>query len=306
MFKTEIIQYKDYGKCLSMTNGVIDVVTTLEVGPRIVRYGYVGGTNIMNDNKEAFAEDHNPKIKEYFGNDAYYRTYGGHRLWISPEWFPEIYYPDNEPVEYEVLENSVIFTPPVQKKNDIQMQIKVTLSDNENVEVEHFVTNKSDRNKEFSLWALTVAAKGGTEIIPMNVNDTHLLPNRKMVLWPYTDPRKDNIYIGREYLTIKQPDEGSLKFGLDLNNPTVYYQIDDTVFVKTYYPKCPNGVYPDGGVSYETYSCNYFTELETLSELRIVAPGETVNHIESWSLRKNPGEFDRKDDAAIKEFINKL
>lgn len=307
MFESKVIDYKGYGKCLYMSNGIVEVVETLDLGPRIVRYGFVDGVNIINDNLDKFQPTTSETLKKFYGENATYCTYGGHRLWISPEYYPETYYPDNNPVEYELIENGAVFTQELQKENGLQFKITVTLDpDDTNVEVKHEITNLSDRIKEFAPWALTVAAEGGLEIIPMNTNETHLLPNRKVELWNYTDLRKDNIFIGKKYASVKQPEEHALKLGFDLMNGSVYYIVEDTVFIKRYHPNYPNGIYPDGGVSYETYSCNYFTELETLGELKKVAIGETVCHIENWSLCKKPCDVDIKDEDSIDAFIAKL
>ncbi len=307
MFKSEHIEYKSYGHCIRLTNGVIELIATVAVGPRIVRYGYVGGENIINDNAELFEPTTDKQFEEYYGKGKAFNNYGGHRLWLSPEYYPEIYYPDNEQVEVEVFDNGIILTPPPQKENQVQLRMKITLDpDDTNVEIEHTVRNYGDRIKECALWALTVAAKGGTEIIPMNTNDTGFLPNNKIMVWPYTDLRTDNIYIGKKYATVRQPETGRLKLGFELRKGTVYYVLGDDVFVKNYYPHYPTGVYPDGGVSYETYSCDFFTELETLSELKKIARNETISHTERWSLCKKPCEFNPTDDGSIDEFLSKL
>ena len=35
------IDFENYGKCVQLSNGVIDVVVTIDCGPRIVRFGFV-------------------------------------------------------------------------------------------------------------------------------------------------------------------------------------------------------------------------------------------------------------------------
>lgn len=311
MVNVQEINYKDYGRCLRLYNDVVEIVTTLDFGPRIVRYGFIDGVNIFNDKKELFTKSVGQPFKDYYGEDKFFCLYGGHRLWTSPEWYPEMYYPDNDPVAYEVFEEdgkkSVMLTPPAQEKNFIQMKIKLTLdADDSNVEVVHYVTNLGTRIKEFAIWCLSLCSKGGLEIIPMNTNQTGYLPNGKIAVWPYTDLRMDEIYFGKKYTTIKQPDVNRLKLGFHLKDGTVYYVLEDSVFVKNYYPNYETGVYPDGGVSYETYSCANFTEIETLGELKRVAPNETVSHTERWSLCKKPCDFERKDDESIENFISKL
>ena len=305
--KNEIVNYKDFGKCIRLSNDAVELIVSIEFGPRILRYGFIDGENILNDNKAYFEPDSSDKFQKFFGEGKYYKTYGGHRLWTAPEFYPEMYYPDNDTVEYELTQNGVILTPPPQNENGIQMRISITLDDvNTDVTVEHTITNFNERIKEFSAWALTVGAKGGTEIIPLNTNDTHLLPNGKIAVWPYTDLRKKELYLGKKYVTIRQPKEGRIKLGFDLRCGTVYYVLGNSVFTKKYNPNYPTGNYVDGGVSYETYSCDEFTELETLSELKKVACGQTIEHTEYWSLSKKPCEFDPEDDTSIDNFISKL
>ena len=48
---TEIESYKEYGKCVSSSNGVIEAYVTVDVGPRIIQFGYKDGQNFMNDNR---------------------------------------------------------------------------------------------------------------------------------------------------------------------------------------------------------------------------------------------------------------
>ncbi len=311
MVNIQEINYKDYGRCVRLSNDIVELVATLDFGPRIIRYSFIDGVNILNDNMEIFSRSVGQPFKDYYGEDKFYCLYGGHRLWTSPEWYPEIYYPDNDPVDYKIInengKDGIILTPPAQKKNDIQMEIKLLLdADASNVEVTHYVTNLGARIKEFAIWSLSLCSKGGLEIIPMNTNPTGLLPNGKIAIWPYTDFRMDEIYLGKKYTTIKQPAVDRLKLGFHLKDGTVYYVLDDSVFTKKYYPNYETGVYPDGGVSFETYSCANFTEVETLGELKKVAPNQTVTHVENWSLTKKPCDFDRKDDESIENFISKL
>ncbi len=42
--------------------------------------------------------------------------------------------------------------------------------------------------------------------------------------------------------------------------------------------------YPDFGCNCETYTAGTFIELESLGPLEVVAPGESVQHLERWSL----------------------
>lgn len=299
------ITYKDYGKCLSISNDKIEAVVTLEYGPRIVFFGFIGGTNIMNDEKDYFESMSGEQFDRYFYKGAYWNSYGGHRMWISPEHMPKSYYPDNDPVEYKIIENGVILTPPPQKYTGIAIEIELILEDD--LFVNHKATNIAKQEQEFAIWALTVCARNGIEIIPMNTHDTGLLSNRIISVWPYTHMNDERLFWGEKFVTLKQTSNPrKFKLGFDNMSGDAYYVVDDTVFCKKYAPNHPDGNYPDGGVSFETYSCDGFTECETLGELTKVQPGETILHIEKWSVCKKPCELNERDDESIENFVSKL
>lgn len=311
MFETKILDdFNGYGKCLYITNGVVDLAATIDVGPRIVRYGYVGESNIMlNDNKTCpFLEPQtSDEMKRYYGDNAAFYLRGGHRLWVSPEYYPETYYPDNNPVEYEILENGIVLTPPPQIENQLQMRITITLSEgSSDVELKHEVINTAKHNQTFAAWALSMCAPGGVEIVKMNTYSIPYLPNANITLWPFSQITDDSVYFGKKYFTLANPANGSTKYGFGLEHGDTYYVLGDTVFINKFTPKFPNGTYPDNGASYETFSCPWFTEMETLSETTTLAPNESIVHRENWALAKKPCDFNRKDEASIENFLNQL
>lgn len=311
MFETKILDdYKGYGKCLYATNGTIDLIFTIDVGPRIVRYGFVGEQNILLDdylNCGNMRPTTTEQLQFYYGKDAWHSYFGGHRLIVAPEYYPRTYYPDTEPVPYTLLENGVVLTPKPQLINELQMQLTVTLSDSGcEVYLKHEITNLAKHNQEFAVWTPTLCNKGGVEIIKRNTSVLPYMPNQNIVTWSQTNFTADYIYLGKKYFTIANPTDESLKLGFHLEHGEAYYVLGEDVFSKHFYTNYPNGVYTDMGCSYETYSCRNFTELESLGEYKKVAAGETAEHSETWRLRKKPCEFDRKDDNSIESMLNLL
>ena len=176
--------YKYYGRVVAISNGVIEAFVTVDLGPRIIRFGFVDGQNIMNANRDEFVSLTDEKYEAYFGKGKKWENFGGHRLWISPESLPDTYYPDCNPVEYEVLGNTVIFTPPAQTENGIALSMEISMSeDTSEMTVLHKGKNIGEETREFALWALSVMTAGGVEIIPQNTCDTGLLPNRSSPLF---------------------------------------------------------------------------------------------------------------------------
>ena len=123
----EIESFKDYGKCLSVSNGVIEAYVTIDIGPRIVRFGYVGGQNIMCSNRKAFGAKDDKEFTDFFGEGKKWENLGGHRIWISPESYPETYYPDLDPVDYEITEYGAVFTPKPETENGVAKSFEKAL-----------------------------------------------------------------------------------------------------------------------------------------------------------------------------------
>lgn len=306
MVKKELTTFKNFGNVLRLTDERSEAFITLDFGPRVIKYYLIGGENIMNDTVyENYVPVKGPQFDEYYYKGAFWNIYGGHRLWYSPESMPESYYPDNDKVDYTLTENGAIFTPRPQTENGVAYEIEIYFSE-EKLVLKHHIKNIGSKSKRFAAWALTVAALGGVEIIPFNNNDTGLLHNRQISIWPYTDLRDDRIYFGHKYATLLQKNrENPIKLGFNLNCGHIYYVVGGTTFKKEYTVN-ENGIYPDNNVSFETYTCKDFTEIESLSELCDVAPGESIIHTEKWSLYKTPAQLDPKNDEKIEEFISLL
>ena len=47
MVKFEEVTYKSFGRCISMSNGRVELLATLDFGPRIIRFSKIGGENVM-------------------------------------------------------------------------------------------------------------------------------------------------------------------------------------------------------------------------------------------------------------------
>ncbi len=296
--------YQKFGKCVAISNGEAEVFVTVDMGPRIIRCGFVGGVNMMFSDDTFEVITTHPSMETHYYKGAKWVNFGGHRLWASPEKMPNTYYPDNNPVEYTLLENGAIFTQEPQTQNGVQMQMQVTMEEYGRIEVRHFIKNISDAEKTLSVWALSVLNQGGLEIIPNNTLDTYLLPNRRIVAWPYTNLADHRVHWGEKYITLKQDPsaQANFKLGLDNHAGTALYVLEDTVFVNQY-THDQNAVYDDFGVSFETYTSKDILEMETLSPIQTLKPGETAEHTEHWSLYKTSKMPDGKNEAEVERFV---
>src|SRR5260370_10857831 len=73
--KTEKMNYKGWPNSYRVSNRQIEVVVTGDVGPRIIRFGFIGGQNLL---KEIFEQ-----LGESGGKEVPFR--GGDRAWKEPE-----------------------------------------------------------------------------------------------------------------------------------------------------------------------------------------------------------------------------
>lgn len=305
----EIESYLDYGKCVSISNGVIEAYVTIDIGPRIIKFGYINGQNFMCTEREALGGRDDAPFEDFFGKGRKWENLGGHRIWLSPESYPETYLPDDRPVAYTVTESGAVFNPLPDTEVGVQKTMEIKMdADDSNMQVIMKVKNIDKAEKEFAIWALSVCTAGGTLILPTNTNDTGLLPNRAIVVWPYTDLRDDRIYFGNKYATVRQDTSATrpVKLGFNLNGGTAYYVMGDEILYKNFETKHGEVRYADYDCSFETYTNNLFLEFETLGELKCVAPEEESVHIENWSLLNKPCEVDFKDDDSIDNFLLKI
>ena len=118
----------------------------------------------------------------------------------------------------------------------------------------------------------------------------------------------DRIYWGSRYVTIRQDEkyEQPIKLGFDLNCGTVYYTKGEDIFRMSFDTNHPDGTYPDGGCSFETYTNENMIEVESLSELKTVKSGEASELTESWSHYKMPCEVDFRSDESIDGMLEKI
>ena len=300
------IEFENFGKCIEISNGKSEIVITKELGPRIIRVGLVGKENVLFNDLDRTNITEHPSMEEHYGKGSKWINYGGHRLWVSPEKMPDTYFPDDKPVDVKLIENGAMFTQIEQIKNGVACSYSVQMSEDGEITVKHYVKNISDEDKRLSPWAITVLNKGGLEIMPNNTLDTFLLPNRRIVAWPYTNLADERLYLGKDYITLQQDETKTeaFKLGLDLHMGTALYAYKDTVFVKRYEHKM-DAEYDDFGVSFETYTNQNILEMETIGTVHYLKPGETATHIEKWAVYENVGTPDRKDENAIKAFVEK-
>ena len=306
MIRKREIEYEGYGRCLEITNGKIVVVVTLDIGPRIIRYAFEGGENIMFEDRERVFFERGEAFDNAFGKDSTWYIYGGHRLWTSPEGYPRSYYPDNSPVPYTPTERGAIFLPEVQKWNQYQYEIEVDMAeDTTDVKVTMKVYNRVPWPVTLAPWGISVLSAGGTLIVPQPTRNAGVLANRQVALWSYNRMTDKRFSWLDRYMILRQDAAAGdvpFKFGINSEHGYAMFFNHGDLFIKRFDIK--DGTYPDGGMSFETYTNKLFLEMESLGLLTEIAPGKCAEHTEYWTLKK--ADLPELSDEAIDEFVKTI
>lgn len=281
-----------------IANAHAELIITLDVGPRVISYRTAAGENVFKTFDTHLGGTGEPEWK----------SRGGHRFWLAPEDPVLSYLPDNSPVQHRVIsENEVEVENPASAQLPISKVMTVTLDPaSTRVTITHRATNEGAQRFAAATWGLSVMAPGGIEIIPLPPLGEHprdLLPNRPMILWPFTDMTDSRWRWGRRFITLRQADAGPTKAGLAFRERWVAYHRDDALFLKTIEFQ-EGATYPDLGCNFETFTNEEMLEVEALGQLVELAPGESTSHTEQWQLFDGvTAPADENDDDALAEWI---
>lgn len=280
--------YRGWADTYTLSNGLVEVVVPTAIGPRVLDFHLAGGENIFYLRPSDLGKTGEP--------DFVFR--GGWRLWIAPETRSTTYEPDNQPCTVTVLGSGALrFTGPAQPTAGIQKSIEVALIEHQpRVRVTSRIKNVSDRTLDYAAWSLSVMRPGGRALAPMDVGDlTAFFDTRSLILWSYTKVADARYRFGDALVQVDQsqvpPAPASAsgrradesKIGVDTMQAWAAYLRGDVLYVKRF-PHQPGASYADGGATVEIYSSNEFIEVENLSPLTSLKPGEEIVYPEEWSL----------------------
>ncbi len=290
----ETVDFGGWPNSIRLSNGEIELIATTDVGPRIIRLGFIGGQNLFNTHPAMLGRTGDPE----------WLPYGGHRLWHAPEAFPRSYRPDNGPVEHE-WDGTTLTLRNLDQLNGIEKELRLTLSPTApRVQVAHRLVNLNPWAIELAVWALSAMAPGGRAIYPQEDFIPHpeaLVPARPIVLWHFTDMSDPRWTWGRKYIQLRQDPSATTKQKAGMLNRKGWaaYLLEGDALIKTY-PYEPGANYADMGCNTETYTDPDMLEVETLGPLTRLEPGAHVDHTESWLLaRVDCGPSDADIDAQL-------
>ena len=158
----------------------MELLVTVDMGPRIIRFGFIGKENEFCEAPDSLPHHRWAKVEDI----------GRAPPMAQPGKQPRTYVPDEEPVEWEQIENGIRVSQKVEPWVQIKKDMEITLAGCCNkVRVIHKLTNKNAWPVELALWALTVVAPGGKEIIPQPKRILAFLETAYWLCGPILDER---------------------------------------------------------------------------------------------------------------------
>lgn len=294
------VSYGGWQHCLRASTDAVELLITLDVGPRILRCQLRGGPSLFYEDQSQLGGTGEPT----------FQLRGGHRFWTAPE-SPLSYEADNSPVQVHRLSDSLLLLQS-DCRHGLVKTIQVHALAPTVFLIRHGLTNRSESTIERAAWALSVMAPGGTALLPQPQlrqhpsvqpigspwRDDDLLPSRRLILWPYTDLSDERLRLSGRLWTVEQrSDKPPCKLGTSGPPSVVGYQLGSYVFVKDV-PSQTGVPYPDLGATFELYTDASFLELETLSPQWILAPGQSQFHDEHWLLAETALDL-RVEEAGL-------
>ena len=302
--KVEKTEFKGWRNCYRISNGEVELIVTADVGPRVIRFGFIGGQNLFKEYAEQLGKTGEEK----------FQLRGGSRVWKAPEDPIATWAPDNVPVEITTNATGLVARAPVEPLSMLQKEIEVSMDPSgTKVTVSNRITNRSLYTLEFSPWVLTMMAQGGMAIAgfpPRGKHPINLEATNPLVMWAYTNLADKRWKFTKKYLTLQQDPNNSDAQKLGTFNADTWgaYLLNGEVFIKRT-KSDPTKTYPDFGCSFETFTNNEFLEIETLGPFTKIAPGQTVQQTELWGLFRNVKISEVSDEAidhAILPLLNSL
>ncbi|MGI6193157.1 MAG: hypothetical protein ACOYI3_06325 [Christensenellales bacterium] len=260
MITVRVAPFEDYGDCLFLDNGIIDVVVALS-DLRLLRYGFCNKENML----------HLPE------NDQH----GGHFLALLL---------DNEKVPvrlencgYERTDLGAKLTGEAKDAGfSYELEVRLNHGSSE-IKLIHSVTNKKDAPVTLSLCADTHMEEGGLSVLPQSQADTGGRPNRVIAIWPNTSMADPRILWGSEYILLQQANMKPLKFGISATKGWAACFNMGHLFLMRY-PVFSREPYADRGCALVANTTADYTLLSTRSPIVTLHPSEQRSHSESWTL----------------------
>ena len=264
------------GRVLAMTDGKTEVACALDFGIRILHLSCVGMQNLFYEQPQ--------DLSDGLCTPEGWVIHGGHRLWCAPE-SDLSYYPDNAPVQYELLPDGVRLTQPDDPWLNVRKRLVLQFAPDGDILVQQSVENVGEAPVTLASWGVNTLAGGGhAEIWFDGGAGGGFNPTRGLSLWGDTSLADERVSFAKERVYARHlPRSEYFKLGLYSKSGRAEFA-NRGQRLKLTFGSDDVGRYPDGGCNFELFLDPNVMELETLGPVCTLATGQRASHWERWHV----------------------
>lgn len=278
------IESEQFGNCVQINYETMEILVTLDYGPRIISVRNNNGINpIYNEIDPTLEKNH------------------GHKMRITLDKSTNGIYCDNSPVRYSPMAEGVRFVQTITEPVQLEVIMDVYFSEDGDLTVEHSVFNKSKEEVKLSIYTETPFISDGFVFIPQGTVITPERPSRIITLWDECKWSDSRLFIGDRYVTVHSDnntgDVPRLKIGVNDTEGIVGFIGKKANFIKKYTHN-RNALYPFYNCSAFATENNGYLSIQMTSPFYLIEPDEAARHIEVWKLTDNtfPCEYNNEDN----------
>jgi len=280
--------YHGWADSYVLNNGVVEAIVVPAIG-RVMQFQFVGEEGVFWENRSLDGHLVDTDLAVWRTNA--WVNFGGDKSWPSPEaewskftgrngWSPPPAF-DGMPWQVHVEPDAFVLTSPVDPFYGVRVQRRISLKPRQPVLV--ISTN-------YKRVSAGEPAKMGVWVIAQLKNPVSLFS-------PVPKPsffREGHTLLGRDtppelvvrdgLVSLTRDPKSAHKIGLDSDS---LLWVGDKQMLYLYSPRVPNAEYPDQGSNMEIYTNPdplQYIELETLSPLHLLYPGEKIEHSNTYML----------------------
>lgn len=275
--------YHGWTSAYRLSNGTVELVIVPQIG-RIMRYGFVGGPNVLWENAGLLGKLPDPQI-----TPTDWMNFGGDKLWNAPQsrsgWPPDPVLDRGECAVTVLPGGRITMTGRISPKFGIRFRREITLSGNGTaVTLKNTLTNESAQPVEWAIWE--VAQIDNPKSVLFSRSESGKFPDGYHLFSDFKLGPDMLISAGNEVGLRRNASQGS-KIGTDAPSGWIKGFVADQEF--TLFARRESGrTYTDDDCTQQIYvnadPLNY-AEMELLGPIRQIRPGETTAFETHWSLK---------------------
>jgi hypothetical protein len=237
-------------------------------------------------------------------------NFGGDKVWPTPQdefprlngrpWPPDHWF-DGAVFESEMGDGTVTLRGPVSDYCGARLVREISLPGKgrvlirQRMEKVRLARNAGLEPVPMTIWSVTQVRSPEQILFPLNPESKF---DSRVYIFPQFPRAKQNVTVDEGIGVLVPSSQSSQKVGADAGDWLV--AIVDDVAIAQLFSWEAGAEFPDGGLSLEVFTSWRYTELEILSPIHRMVPGESFSFSVAWDLKRlNEGTVEARRSEAV-------